>query len=72
MARGGGGDGIIAMAKMNQSARLHRWGAVAAELWRCCGGARCGAAERQSEQEGVRAGEWMEWRVHGIYARVLA
>ena len=28
--------------------------------------------ERRSEQEGVRAGEWREWRVRGVYACALA
>ena len=64
MARGGGGDGIVAMPEMNQPTRLCRRRAVVVELRWCCGelGAALGEAERAGGSESGRvngvAGAW--------------
>ena len=53
LARGGGRDGIVAMAEMNRLARLRLWRAVVAEL-RWCLARRYGEVERARGSESGR------------------
>jgi len=65
VARGGGGDGVAAVAEMNRPVELCRWRVAAAELrWCSASSARCcGEAERAGGSESGR-GDGMEGARH--------